>query len=45
MIVFATDDGVVLRKAELFFAREASGGLLKKIRAIFSNVPIRDIEE
>jgi AbrB family looped-hinge helix DNA binding protein len=45
MIVHATEDGVVLRKAELFFAREASGGLLKKIRAIFSKVPIRDIEE
>ena len=45
MVVYATEDGVVLRKAELFFARYASGGLLKKIRAMFSKVPIRDIEE
>lgn len=45
MIVFATEDGVVLRKAELFFDRESSGGLLRKIRGIFSKVPIRDIEE
>jgi hypothetical protein len=36
---------VVLRKAELFFAREASRGLLRKIRAIFSKVPMRDIKE
>jgi hypothetical protein len=45
MIVFATEDGVVLRKAELFFARETPGGLLSRIRGIFSKVPVRDIEE
>jgi hypothetical protein len=36
---------VILRKAELFFEREAPGGLLKRIRGIFSKVPIRDMEE
>ena len=45
MIVYATEDGVVLRKAELFFERESPGGLLRKIRGIFSKVPIRNIEE
>ena len=45
MIVYATEDGVVLRKAELFFARESPGGLLSRIRGIFSKVPVRDIEE
>ena len=45
MIVYATEDGVVLRKAELFFDRQSSGGLLRKIRVIFSKVPIRNIEE
>ena len=45
MIVFATEDGVVLRKAELLFASESPGGLLKRIRGIFSKVPIMDIEE
>ena len=45
MIVYATEDGVVLRKAELLFASESPGGLLKRIREIFSKVPIRDIEE
>jgi len=44
VIVFATEDGVVLRKAELFFEREPPVGLLKRIRGIFSKVPIRDIE-
>jgi AbrB family looped-hinge helix DNA binding protein len=45
MIVYATEDGVVLRKAELFFEREAPIGLLRKIRGIFSKMPIRNIEE
>jgi AbrB family looped-hinge helix DNA binding protein len=45
MIVFATEDGVILRKADLFFEREAPGGLLKRIRGIFSKVQIRDMEE
>jgi AbrB family looped-hinge helix DNA binding protein len=45
MIVFATEDGVVLRKAELLFASESPGGLLRRIRGIFSKVPIMDIEE
>jgi AbrB family looped-hinge helix DNA binding protein len=45
VIVYATEDGVVLRKAELFFERETPGGLLSRIRGIFSKIPIRDIEE
>ncbi len=45
MIVMTTEDAVVLRKAELLFAREPPAGLLKKIRSMFSRVPIRDIEE
>ena len=45
MVVYATEDGVVLRKAELFFEKEAPIGLLRKIRGIFSKVPIRNIEE
>jgi AbrB family looped-hinge helix DNA binding protein len=44
MIVYATEDGVVLRKAELLFDGETSGGLLRKIRGIFSKVPIMNIE-
>jgi len=45
MIVYATEDGVVLRKADLFFDSQSSAGLLRKIRGIFSKVPIRNIEE
>ncbi len=45
MMIIATEDAVVLRKAESFFARETSGGLMKRIRTIFSKVPIRNIEE
>ncbi len=45
MIIIATEDAVVLRKAELFFARETSRGLMKRIRTIFSKVSIRNIEE
>ena len=45
MIVYATEDEVVLRKAELFFEWEAPIGLLEKIRGTFSKVPIRNIEE
>jgi len=44
MIVYATEDSVVLRKAELVFSTQSQGGLLRKLRGIFSKVPIRDIE-
>ncbi len=33
MVVMATEDAVVLRKAGLLFAREPPAGLLRKIRA------------
>ncbi len=45
MIVYATEEGVVLRRADLFFARESPPGLLKRLRGIFAKVPITDIEE
>ena len=45
MIIYATEDGVVLRKAELLFPTESPGGLLQRLRGIFAKVPIRDIEE
>jgi AbrB family looped-hinge helix DNA binding protein len=45
MIGIATEDAVVLRKAGLLFAKERPSGLLRKIRAMFSKVPIRNIEE
>jgi AbrB family looped-hinge helix DNA binding protein len=45
MIVIATEDAVVLRKGAMLFAKEPPAGLLRKIRAVFSKVPIRNIEE
>jgi hypothetical protein len=33
------------RDIERFFEREAPGGLLRKIRRVFSKVPVRNIEE
>lgn len=45
MIVITTEDAVILRKAGSLFIRQPPGGLLRKIRAIFSKVPIKNIEE
>ena len=45
MIVMATEDAVVLWKGALLFAKEPPSGLLRKIRAMLSKVPIRNIEE
>ena len=45
MVVMATEDAVVLRKGAMLFAKEPPTGLLRKIRAVFSKVPIRNIEE
>jgi hypothetical protein len=45
MVVIATEDAVVLRKGVMLFAKEPPVGLLRKIRAMFSKVPIRNIEE
>lgn len=45
MIVVAVEDTVVLQKVELVLAKESPRGLLRRIRSIFSKVPIRNIEE
>lgn len=45
MIVIATEDMVVLQKAETIFAKERPRGVVSRLRSIFSKVPIRDIEE
>jgi AbrB family looped-hinge helix DNA binding protein len=45
MVVIATEDAVVLRKGVMLFAKEPPAGLLRKIRAMFSKVPIRNIEQ
>ena len=46
MVVMATEDAVVLRKGALLFAKAPPAGVvLREIRAMFSKVPIRNIEE
>jgi len=45
MVVIATEDPVVLRKGSWLFAKEQPSGLLKKTRAVFSKVPITNIEQ
>jgi len=45
MIVVAVGDAVVLQKLGLLLAKESPGGILKRIRSIFSKVPIKNIEE
>ncbi len=45
MIVIATEDAVVLQKAEVLLTRGSSRGIIYKLRLIFSKVPIRNIEE
>ena len=45
MMLFVTEDGVVLKKIGPFLERDASDGLFRKIRKVFSKVPIRNIEE
>ncbi len=44
MIIVATDDVVVLQKAEVLVAREGSRGIMHRLKSIFSKVPIRNIE-
>jgi AbrB family looped-hinge helix DNA binding protein len=45
MVIMATENAVILKKGSMLFAKERPSGLLRKIRAVFSKVPIRDIEE
>ena len=45
LVVVAIEDAVVLQRAEALLARESPRGLLKRIRTMFSRVPIKNIEE
>lgn len=45
MIVVAVEDAVVLQKVGLLLAKESPRGILKRIRSMFSKVPIKNIEE
>jgi bifunctional DNA-binding transcriptional regulator/antitoxin component of YhaV-PrlF toxin-antitoxin module len=45
LIVVATEDAVVLQKAEALMSRGSSHGIVRRLRSIFSKVPITNIEE
>lgn len=45
LIVVATEDAVVLQKAEALMSRGSSRGIVRRLRSIFSKVPITNIEE
>ncbi len=45
VVVAAVEDAVVLQKVGLLLAKESPRGILKRIRSIFSKVPIKNIEE
>lgn len=45
LIVVAVGDAVVLQKVGLLLAKESPRGILKRIRSIFSKVPIKNIEK
>ncbi len=45
LIVVALEDAVMLQRVEALLAKESPRGILKRIRTMFSKVPVRDIEE
>lgn len=45
LIVVATEDAVVLQKIEALVSRGSSRGIVRKLRSIFSKVPITNIED
>jgi AbrB family looped-hinge helix DNA binding protein len=45
-LVHATaDDAVVIRKAEVLLGRQPARGVLTRLKSMFSQMPIRDVEE
>ena len=45
MMVYAPDDAVILRKADVMVEKEATPGIVKRLRSMFSKESIRDIED
>ena len=45
LIIVAVEDAVVLQRVDALLAKESPKGILKRIRTIFSKVPIRNMEE
>jgi AbrB family looped-hinge helix DNA binding protein len=45
LFVVATQDAVVLQKAEVVLTMERPRGIMHRLRSMFSRVPIKNIEE
>ena len=45
LIVAATGDAVVMRRADVLLNRQPAHGIVKRLRSMFSQMPIRDAEE
>jgi len=45
LIVATAEDAVIMRKAEVLLNRQRAGGIVKRLRSMFSQIPIRYVEE
>jgi bifunctional DNA-binding transcriptional regulator/antitoxin component of YhaV-PrlF toxin-antitoxin module len=45
LIVAATEDAVVMRRADVLLNRPPVRGIVKRLRSMFSQTPISDVEE
>jgi bifunctional DNA-binding transcriptional regulator/antitoxin component of YhaV-PrlF toxin-antitoxin module len=45
LIVATAQDAIVMRKAEVLLTRQPAGGIVKRLKSMFSQMSIRDVEE
>jgi AbrB family looped-hinge helix DNA binding protein len=45
LILATSEDAVVIRRAEVLLNRPPVRGIVKRLRSMFSQMPIRDVEE
>ncbi len=45
LIALTAEDAVIMRRADVVLEKRASRGVLSRLRSMFSQTPIRDVEE
>ena len=45
LIVATAEDALVMRKAEVVLNRQPTRGIVKRLKSMFSQMPMRDVEE
>jgi AbrB family looped-hinge helix DNA binding protein len=45
LIVITAEDAAIIRRAEVVLERRASKGIMSRLKSMFSQVPIRDVED